>query len=632
MLRIPSARATRILRSTIAGLACAALAACGGGGGGSAVSGPPAPQEPAPSEPSCEGKQSFASTFDAIQEVIFERHGCTQQVCHGSAAQGGLELTRGVAYRNLLDAPSQGSALRRIVPGDNDRSYLWLKLAASTRPGTVSVGGAPMPLGLPPLSEDELELVRLWIYAGAPESGTVIGTESLIDGCLPPPEPITIKPLEPPPPGKGVQLVMPPWLLPANSEHEVCFASYYDVTDQVPEEYRDPSGQYFRFAAQELRQDPQSHHLILNYSTVPIDQIHHPAFGEWTCKGGARDGEPCEPTDLASCGDGLCATPYRDGFTCTGFGPPVQGGISSYQIGGAQQSQLTTEYAQGVFAQIPLKGILYWNSHAFNLTDKDHLMNARINYWFAEPDEQIYPVRSIFNVQRIFSANAEPFTTQHLCHEHVLPQGARLFNLSSHTHQRGKHFTVDLPDGSRIYESFVYNDPLDARYDPPLAFDSPKPADRTLRYCSLYNNGVKEDGSPDPETVTRFSRLPASVFVPGVPGRCTPIACAEGRVGAPCSGVDDHATCDTSPGAGDGMCDACRITGGESTENEMFILLGQYYIDAAFAAGEGTAQVAATGGPGRSSFVGLAVPPPQGCTASHGGHGATGPADAHAGH
>ena len=33
----------------------------------------------------------------------------------------------------------------------------------------------------------------------------------------------------------------------------------------------------------------------------------------------------------------------------------------------------------------------------------------------------------------------------------MLPQGARLFNLSSHTHQRGKHFTVDLPDGSRIY-------------------------------------------------------------------------------------------------------------------------------------------------------------------------------------
>ena len=40
------------------------------------------------------------------------------------------------------------------------------------------------------------------------------------------------------------------------------------------------------------------------------------------------------------------------------------------------------------------------------------------------------------------------------------------------------------------------------------------------------------------------------------------------------SGVDDDATCDSEPGAGDGWCDACAITGGESTENEMFLIPG----------------------------------------------------------
>ncbi|MEW6269902.1 MAG: hypothetical protein AB1689_11470 [Thermodesulfobacteriota bacterium] len=604
------------------------LAACGGNGSSGFApdpSGPPAPGPgPGPGEPSCQSGESFASTFEAIQKVIFEKRGCTQQVCHGSAASGALELSPAVAYQNLLDAPALGSPLRRVVPGDNDRSYLWLKLAASTRPGTVEIGGAPMPLGLPPLTENELEAVRLWIYAGAPETGTVIGTEGLLDACLPEPEPITIKPLEPPPPGEGVQLVMPPWLLPADSEHEVCFASYYDLTEQVPERYRDPSGQFFRFSASELRQDPQSHHLILNYSRVPVESIHDPAFGAWTCKGGERAGQACEPTDGTSCGGGLCATEYRDGFTCTGFGPPVQGGISSFQIGGAQQAQQTTEYVNGVFAQIPLKGILYWNSHAFNLTKSDHAMNARLNYWFAEPEEQVHPVRGIFDVGRIFSANAEPFTTQTLCHDHVLPRGARLFGLSSHTHQRGKHFTVDLPDGSRIYESFVYNDPVSERFDPPLEFDSADAAERTLRYCSLYNNGVKEDGSPDPETVTRFSRLPASVFIPGVPGRCSPVACAEGKVGAPCDGVGDDAACDSSAGAGDGSCDACRITGGESTENEMFILLGQYYraqeeseVDTPLPGQIGSVAAATSR---RSDFVGIAVPPAQGCASSHAGH------------
>jgi hypothetical protein len=616
MRSTPSPRPASALRALLLLSCAAALAACGGSSGGGA-----GPDPITPGTPSCEAGESYQSTFEAIQKVVFEKHGCTQQVCHGSAASGGLDLSPDVAFANLFEDKSLGSPLSRVAPGDKDRSYLWLKLAASTRPGTVDIGGAPMPLGLPALSENELEALRLWIYAGAPETGTVMGTEGLLDACLPEPKPITVTPIDPPPAGEGVQLVMPQWPLPANSEHEVCFASYYDVTDQVPEQFRDPSGVFFRYDREELRQDPQSHHLILNYSIVPVADIHDPAFGEWTCRGGARDGESCEPTDTASCGDGHCAARIRDGFACTGYGPPVQGGLSYYQIGGAQQAQQTTEYVPGVFAQIPMKGILYWNSHAFNLTGEGHDMRGRLNYWFAPPEQQQTPVQGIFNVNRIFSANAEPYTTQTLCHDHLLPRGARLFNLSSHTHKRGKHFTVDLPDGTRIYENFVYNDPADQDFDPPLAFDSTDPAERTLRYCSLYNNGVKDDGSPDTEFVTRFSRLPASVFVPGVPGRCTPRACAAGRVGAACAGVDDDATCDSSPGAGDGDCDACRITGGESTENEMFILLGNYFVADLDAAGAATPLLAAPSGTRRSDFVGVAVPAARGCASSHGGHG-----------
>jgi hypothetical protein len=226
-----------------------------------------------------------------------------------------------------------------------------------------------------------------------------------------------------------------------------------------------------------------------------------------------------------------------------------------------------------VFGQIPLKGVLYWNSHAFNLTSTDTTMHAWLNYYFA--DDQRFPVRGIFNASRIFSANAAPFTTQTICNNHELPQGAHLFNLSSHTHKHGKHFTVTHPDGSTLYESFVYNDPDDVEFDPPLVFDSPNPAQRTLRYCSLYNNGVKADGSPDVNLVTRASRVPPSAQLIGT---CNPVACVSGKIGARCNGANDDRTCDSSPGANDGDCDACNITGGESTENEMFILIGAYFI------------------------------------------------------
>lgn len=532
----------------------------------------------------CGEATPFASTFQAIQKVIFENHSCNTSVCHGSLGmQGGLELSPDVAYDNIFEQPALGVAsLNLIEPGDKDRSYLWLKLAAATDPSKLPAGfqiaGAAMPNGLPPISEEELEAIRLWIYAGAPEGGTVPGTAELLDACLPPPEPILITPLAPPAPGTGIQLVMPEWPLEAHSEREICFATYYDITDQVPEEYRDPTGTMFRFATNELRQDPQSHHLILNRQFGTADNLHDPSFGAWTCAGGDQAGETCEPSDLSSCGTGHCRSEIRDTFACIGFG---QAGSQRGQIGGAQSAQSFNEYADGVFGQIPMKGILYWNSHAFNLTSRETAMHGWLNYYFT--DDQRYPIRGVFDASRIFSANAAPFTTQTICNNHLLPQNAHLFSLSSHTHKHGKQFTVTMPDGSTIYESFVYNDPVDLIFDPPLVFDSPDAAQRTLRYCSLYNNGVKADGSPDVNLVTRASRVPPSAQLIG---RCSPVACVSGKIGARCNGANDDRTCDSAPGANDGDCDACNITGGESTENEMFILIGAYYIPTSGAAGE----------------------------------------------
>jgi hypothetical protein len=542
---------------------------------------PPTPT-PTP-DPCTEGTATtFNSTFEAIQKVVFEKYSCSESVCHGSLGmQGGLDLSPEVAYDNIFEKPALGVSMNLIQPGDKDRSYLWLKLAAKTDPSKLPAGfqiaGAPMPNSALTISDEELEAMRLWIYAGAPEEGTVDGTAELLNACLPPPEPIFIEPLDPPAPGTGVQLVMPEWPLEAHSEREICFATYYDITDQVPEEYRDPTGTMFRFATSELRQDPQSHHLIINRQFGVVEDLHHQSFGAWTCAGGERAGETCEPSDLSSCGTGHCRSEVRDTFACIGFGQP---GSQRAQIGGAQSAQSFNEYAPGVYGQIPMKGVLYWNSHAFNLTGSDTVMHGWMNYYFS--DDQRYPVRGIFDASRIFAANAAPFTTQTICHNHLLPQNAHLFNMSSHTHKHGKHFTVTMPDGSTIYESFVYNDPEDITFDPPLVFDSPNPADRTLRFCSLYNNGVKADGSPDVNLVTRSSRVPPSAqFI----GRCSPVACVSGKIGARCNGTGDDRTCDSSPGANDGFCDACNITGGESTENEMFILIGAYYIPTSGAAG-----------------------------------------------
>jgi len=496
------------------------------------------------------------------------------------AGVGDLTLTADVSYAQLVEAASTGSNWPRVEPGDRSRSYLYLKLLAAFEPETTEINGGPMPTGGQPIPRNLMTALRLWIYAGAPETGAVEGTAELLETELPPVQPITIAPLPAPDPMTGFQLEMPPWDLGANTEREVCFASYFDISDQVPDAYKNEEGTVAYVRAEQLRQDPQSHHLILNYSTVDVANIHDPSYGAWTCHGGAQAGAECEPTDVTSCGDGHCATDPVDGFACIGYGPVGRGGprTSRFPIGGAQKAQDFTETPQGVYREIPLQGILLWNSHAFNLTDAPHLMNGRINFLYAE--DARYRTRSLLRRAggNIFLPATAPYEREEICAELILEKGAHVYALTSHTHQRGERFRIFHPDGTQLYENLIFNDPIRKLFDPPMVFDDDAPETRTLRYCAVYNNGVGPDGEPDPETVTRRSRLPDSVNIPGVPGLCVPTACAAGSIGAPCSGENDHAACDTSPGAGDGLCDACPITGGESTENEMFLILGGYYL------------------------------------------------------
>ena len=565
------------MRKTIArGISLATLAllasACGGGGSGSSTGGVPS-TDPTPG-PACE---QFDGTFAAIQKVVFENKGCTQDVCHGSGRSGGLDLRAGSAYANLLEVPSTSSPNPRIQPGEPSESFLFQKLEAATRPGSVTIAGSPMPSGLPPLSENELEAIRLWIEAGAPETGSVGDAESgsadtigkLLDACLPPAGPITIEPLKPPAANEGVQFVMPTYVLPASSEQEICFASYYDVSGVVPPSLQDPARGVFYMNGSRIRQDPQSHHFIFKHSGLDASFVHDPAFGTWTCHGGEHAGDVCEPTDLAACGGGICTSEVRNTVACIGYGPDEGAlDLASGGLAGAQTAQQYVPPRDGVYREVPLRGLLYWNSHAFNLTSEDHDMNGRINLFYAH--DRRYEWIDGTDSSHVYIAHGQaPYTVQSYCADHVVPRDVQVISISSHTHKRGKRFWVTAPDGSEIYESLTYSDPTEQQYDPPLRFDSPDAAERTLRFCATYNNGVKSDGSPDPSTVTRLSRMPDRAS-------CKPVACTAGKIGAACNGAGDGAACDSSPGAGDGECDACPITAGVTTENEMFVIVPSY--------------------------------------------------------
>jgi hypothetical protein len=103
------------------------------------------------------------ATFSGHVQPILDAR-CAVAGCHGAMApQAGLDLTKDVARDNLFGMSTQNPDLPLVTPGNPTNSYLMTKL---TGDGFM---GQQMPLGAGPLSQEEQDIVRLWISYGAPD-------------------------------------------------------------------------------------------------------------------------------------------------------------------------------------------------------------------------------------------------------------------------------------------------------------------------------------------------------------------------------------------------------------------------------------------------------------------------------
>lgn len=100
-------------------------------------------------------------TLDEIQAVVFTPN-CATSTCHtGATPAGGLDLSDAdTSHMALVDMPSsQGTLL--VAPTLPDDSYLVHKIEGT------QAAGQRMPLGRAPLSQPEIDAIRLWITNGA---------------------------------------------------------------------------------------------------------------------------------------------------------------------------------------------------------------------------------------------------------------------------------------------------------------------------------------------------------------------------------------------------------------------------------------------------------------------------------
>jgi hypothetical protein len=133
------------------------------------------------------------STFDTIQEQIFNQN-CLSGGCHNAQSRAGnMNLSPGASYDQIVgqlaDNPAaRADGLLRVEPLDPDNSFLMIKLIDPT-----AVEGGRMPLNEPPLSTQDIQLIRDWIAEGAPR-GDVTASPSVTPTETPPPPTATATP------------------------------------------------------------------------------------------------------------------------------------------------------------------------------------------------------------------------------------------------------------------------------------------------------------------------------------------------------------------------------------------------------------------------------------------------------
>ena len=287
--------------------------------------------------------------------------------------------------------------------------------------------------------------------------------------------------------------------------------------------------------------------------------------------------------------------PDNLGAALSGQSPVTQ------NIATAQEATFREVYPDGVYSLLPVRGFITWNNHAFNLTQQDTTVEQWLNVEFASPEERVYPRVQVFDASEIFAMGTiDAFSSKEVCNTYTIPQYSRLMTLTSHTHKRGKRFRIWYPpneicspgpdcnpaEREHDYINRDYADPLYQRFSEPNlpAFDSDDPRDRTFLYCSLWDNGEtdpnevrRESKRPDANTCDFLDSVIDLVRGLGIDAYacgCSPEerSCFGGpNQGMACNG--DDSVC----GEG-GICDACPAGGGITTEEEMFVIFGSYFI------------------------------------------------------
>jgi len=373
------------------------------------------------------------SSFAKLQErVIAPACLSCHTAGHPYAVQSGLVLDAPVAYGNLMngavkDAGANAQGIRKLVaPRDVNGSFFHRKLLLWDPSQPQSFGSA-MPLGNTSLSAGQLEFIRQWIEAGAPEAGEVADAKLLDDTALPVYAPFA--PLMAPAEGKGLQVRIEPFEVQPHFERELFI--YRALGNAAP----------IYVTRMETRMRSNSHHLLLYdfQATTPASVI--------------------PPLDVIR--------DIRNPDGTLNFANVVP---MAYHVffGGSMTPTGGYAFPPGVALRLPAHAALDFNVHYVNTSSAPIMGEAYANLYTVEPS-QVQQVASTMNLanfnlqlpamQRTTVTKTFPFSTP-----------TRILVLTSHMHKLGERFQIRVAarDGELVYDNDDWEHPRVVTFDSPI--------------------------------------------------------------------------------------------------------------------------------------------------------------------
>ena len=382
------------------------------------------------------------SSFVLLQEKVITPT-CATSGCHASTsdatyAQHGLVLEKSVAYKNLVGVEpknelSKADGHLRVKPYKSLESLFYHKLNWDVSHHGGKQYGSPMPLGGTALTVGQIEFVRRWIEAGAPQTGDVVDKTLLSDTTRSTNASDDFKTMQTPQQEglEGYQMQVEKFTIQPNFEREIFVRKAIGNTSDI------------YVSKMKFQSRTNSHHMVL-YDF--------------------RDKTTSTLPSLNTVRD------LRNSDNTLNINTVLQMSNHVFLGGGTNASQEYT-FPEGTALLLPAGMTIDLNPHYFNKTTDVHYGENNINLYTIDKSKVKYVVKTIdFNNTNLSLA---PQTITTVTKNFTFGTDVKIVSLTSHNHKYGQKFVIKIFGGDRngevVYESTDWEHPTVINYANPIS-------------------------------------------------------------------------------------------------------------------------------------------------------------------